>query len=193
MCIIVGSILILMMSEVFSERIQMVLSCLTHSLRWLCWIPLINKYRLLLLKFVGVTSIQMMFSIAFAYMMSEKEDNVSLALKRCRDQLHSKDMSSKVVVTDQKNALMNVFDTVFLEASSLVCKYHIKRNVIAKCKTNCKVKDLKGKDGKEIKSSEVGKTVMVALEGVVNSDIEQAYVDTSMGKKLQVLQKKSKK
>jgi hypothetical protein len=136
-----------------------------------------NKYRLLLLEFVGVTSTKMMFSIAFDYMMFQKEDNVSWALKRCRDQLHSKDTSSKVVVTDQKNALMNVVNTVFLEASSLICEYHIRRNVREKSKTYCKVKDLKGKDGKEIKSSVVGKTVMVALEGVVNSDIEQTYVD----------------
>jgi len=36
-----------------------------------------NKYRLQLLEFVGVTSIELTFSVALAYMMSEKEDNVT--------------------------------------------------------------------------------------------------------------------
>ncbi|AES98802.1 hypothetical protein MTR_5g073000 [Medicago truncatula] len=120
-----------------------------------------NKYRLPLLEFVGNTSTEYMFSvvddailgkrgvtfsIGFGYMMYEKEDNVSH--DRCRELLHSKDISPKVVVTNQE-----------------------------KCKTNCKVKDLKGKDGKEIKSSEVVKMVMVAWEDIMNSDTEQTYVD----------------
>lgn len=136
-----------------------------------------NKYCFLLIEFVGATSIKMMFSIAFSYMMFEKEDKVTWTLKRCRDQLHSKDTSSKVVVIDQKNALMNVVDTVFQEASSMLCEYHIRRNVRAKCKTYCNVKDLKCKDRKEIKSGEVGKTVMISWEGIGNSDIDQAYID----------------
>ncbi|AES98799.1 hypothetical protein MTR_5g072970 [Medicago truncatula] len=62
-------------------------------------------------------------------------------------------------------------------STALLCEHHIEKNVRAKCKTDCKVKDLKGKDRKEIKSSEVVKTVMVAWEDIVNSDTEQAYVD----------------
>jgi len=36
-----------------------------------------NKYRLSLVEFVGVTSTEYMFSIAFVYMMSKKENNVT--------------------------------------------------------------------------------------------------------------------
>jgi len=32
--------------------------------------------------------------------------------------------------------------------SGKMLEYHIEKNVRAKCKTDCKVKDLKGKDGK---------------------------------------------
>ncbi|AES98797.2 hypothetical protein MTR_5g072950 [Medicago truncatula] len=97
-----------------------------------------NKYRLPLLEFVSNTYIEYMFSIGFGYMMYEKEDNVTWSHDRCRELLHSKDISPN---------------------------------------TDCKVKDLKGKDGKEIKLSEVVKTVMVAWEDIVNFDTEQAYVD----------------
>jgi hypothetical protein len=58
-----------------------------------------------------------------------------------------------------------------------LCEYHIERNVRAKCKTNCKVKDLKGKDGKETKPSSMVKMVMLAWEDIVNFDTEEAYVD----------------
>jgi len=128
-----------------------------------------NKYRLSLLEFVGVTSTKLTFSITFVYMMSEKEDNIIWALVRCRDLLHSKDISPKVIVTDRDNSLMNVVDIVFLEASTLLCECHIERNVTTKCKMGCKVKDLK--------STEVMKTVIFACEDIVNSDTEQAYID----------------
>jgi len=58
-----------------------------------------NIYRLLLLEFVGVTSTEMTFYIAFAYMMSEKKDNVNWALEMCHDLLNFKDISPKFVVS----------------------------------------------------------------------------------------------
>lgn len=65
-----------------------------------------NKYCLLLLEFICNTSTQLTFSIGFAYMMSQKEDNVTWTLERCRELLHSKAIYPKVVVTDWDNALM---------------------------------------------------------------------------------------
>jgi len=136
-----------------------------------------NKYRLLLLEFVGNTSTQLTFSIGFAYMMYEKEEHVTWALERCRELLHSKDLYPNIVVVDRDNALMNVVDIVFHEATALLCEYHIERNARAKCKTDCKVKDLKGKDGKDIKPNSTVKTIMRAWEDTVDSDTEEAYVD----------------
>jgi len=136
-----------------------------------------NKYWLPFIKFVGVTSTELTFSIAFAYIISKKEDNIFWTCERCFDQLHSKYISPKVIVTDRDDALINVVDTFFPEDNTLLSEYHIGRNVGVKCKTDCKVKDLKSNDGKEIKSSEAVKTIMVAWEAIMNSDTEQAYID----------------
>jgi len=59
-----------------------------------------NKYRLPLLEFVDNTSTMKIHSIAFAYMMSEKENNANWALERFRELLHSNDLYPKVVITD---------------------------------------------------------------------------------------------
>jgi len=59
-----------------------------------------NKYRLPLLDFVDTTSTQVTFSIGFAYMISQKEDNVTWALERCRELLNSKAIYPRVVVTN---------------------------------------------------------------------------------------------
>jgi len=72
---------------------------------------------------------------------------------------------------------MNDVDTVFPEATALLCEYHIERNVRPKCKIDCKVKDLKGKDGKDIKPNSMVKTIMRAWEDIVDSDTEKSYVD----------------
>ena len=47
----------------------------------------------------------------------------------------------------------------------------------AKCKLDCKVKDLKGKNGAAIKLASVVKTVMAAWLDIVDSETEQAYID----------------
>jgi len=117
------------------------------------------------------------FSIAFAYMMSEKQDNVYWALEMCLEMLHSKDLYPKVVVTDQENALINDVEKVFPKATTLLCSYHIGQNVRAKCKLDCKVKDLKGKNGQAIKLALVVKTVMVVWLDIVDSETEEAYID----------------
>jgi len=84
---------------------------------------------------------------------------------------------SKVVVTDRDNALINVVEKVFSNATTLLCSYHIGQNVRAKCKLDCKVKDLKGKNGAAIKHASVVKTVMAAWLDIVDSETEEAYID----------------
>jgi hypothetical protein len=56
-----------------------------------------NKYHISLLDFVGNASTQLTFSSGSAYMMSEKEDNVSWDLERCHELLHSKAIYRKLV------------------------------------------------------------------------------------------------
>jgi hypothetical protein len=71
-----------------------------------------NKYGLPLLEFVGITSTGKTFSIAFAFMMSEKENNFVWTLERCRDLLKFQD-HPRIVVADRDLALMNTIDRVF--------------------------------------------------------------------------------
>ena len=40
-----------------------------------------------------------------------------------------------VIVTDRDLSLMNAVKTVFPDATNLLCRFHIDRNVKAKCKT----------------------------------------------------------
>ena len=91
--------------------------------------------------------------------------------------LHSKDLYPKVVVTDRDNALIKAVEKVFPKATTLLCSYHIGQNVRAKCKVDCKVTDLKGKNGQPIKPGSVVKTVMAAWMVIVDSDTEEAYID----------------
>jgi hypothetical protein len=56
---------------------------------------------------------------------------------------------------------------IFPKATTLMCVYHIRKNVRSKCKTYYKVKDLKVKNGKEIKSKDVVKAIMDAWKNIV--------------------------
>ena len=91
--------------------------------------------------------------------------------------MHSKDLYPKVVVTDRDNALINVVEKVFPDATTLLCSYRIGQNVRAKCKLDCKVNDLKGKNGEAIKPASVVKTVMATWLDLVDSETEEAYID----------------
>jgi len=117
------------------------------------------------------------FFIAFAYMMSERQDSVNWALDRCREMLHSKDLYVKVVITDWDNALMNVVEKVFPDTTPLLCPYHIGQNMRTKCKFDCKVKDLRCKNGEAIKPTSVVTTVVTAWLDIVDSETEEAYID----------------
>ncbi|KAH1233431.1 Protein FAR1-RELATED SEQUENCE 5 [Glycine max] len=81
-----------------------------------------NRYRLPLLDFVGVTPTAMTFSTGFAYLEAERVNNI-------------KRSPPFVIVTDRDLALMNAVKTVFPEFTNLLCRFHIDKNVKAKCKS----------------------------------------------------------
>ncbi|XP_058733650.1 protein FAR1-RELATED SEQUENCE 5-like [Vicia villosa] len=66
-----------------------------------------NRYRLLLLEIVGVISIKLTFSVAFAYLEHEREENFTWALKRLKELFYSEKLLPDVLVTDRELALMN--------------------------------------------------------------------------------------
>ncbi|KAH1249182.1 Protein FAR1-RELATED SEQUENCE 5 [Glycine max] len=81
-----------------------------------------NRYRLPLLDFVAVTPTVMTFSAGFAYLEAER-----LFLRN--------DRLPVVIVTDRDLALMNAVKTVLPESTNLLCRFHIDKNVKAKCKS----------------------------------------------------------
>ncbi|KAH1238587.1 putative protein FAR1-RELATED SEQUENCE 10 [Glycine max] len=94
-----------------------------------------NRYRLPLLDFVGVTPTAMTFSAGFAYLEAERVNNIVWALERFRDLFLRHDRLPLVIVTDRDLALMNAVKTVFPESTNLLCRFHIDKNVKAKCKS----------------------------------------------------------
>ena len=93
-----------------------------------------NKYRLPLLEIVVVTSTRLTFSIAFAFLSSEKQNNFTWALERLRGLFMTSEGGPQVIVTDRDLALMNVVGIVFPECYQLLCRFHIQKHVQAKCK-----------------------------------------------------------
>jgi len=93
-----------------------------------------NKYRLSLLEIVGVMSIGLTFSTAFAFLSSERQNNFTCALERLRGMFMTFEGGLQVIVNDMDLALMNTIDIVFLECYHLLCHFHIHKNVQAKCK-----------------------------------------------------------
>ncbi|XXG68779.1 hypothetical protein AAC387_Pa06g1787 [Persea americana] len=92
-----------------------------------------NRYRLPLLEIVGVTSTQMTFSVAFVYLESEREANYRWALERLKE-LMDGCTPTRVIVTDKELALMNAIKVVFPDATNLLCRWYISRNILANCK-----------------------------------------------------------
>lgn len=92
-----------------------------------------NRYRWPLFEIVGVTSTSMTFSVAFAYICSEKEDNYTWALGRVRSLLND-DCLPNVIVTDRELALMSAIPKVFPSARHLLCRWHISKNVLKNCR-----------------------------------------------------------
>ncbi|KAH1225852.1 Protein FAR1-RELATED SEQUENCE 6 [Glycine max] len=94
-----------------------------------------NRYRLPLLDFVGVTPTGMTFFAGFAYLEGERVNNIVWALERFRGLFLRNDRLPVVIVIDRDLSLMNAVKTVFPKCTNLLCRFHIDKNVKAKCKS----------------------------------------------------------
>ncbi|XP_058217526.1 putative protein FAR1-RELATED SEQUENCE 10 [Rhododendron vialii] len=92
-----------------------------------------NKYKFPLLQIVGVTSTEMTFCAAFAFMECEKTENYTWVLENLKGMMDPNALPS-VIVTDRELALMNAIEHVFPQATNLLCRWHIGKNVLAKCR-----------------------------------------------------------
>jgi hypothetical protein len=132
-----------------------------------------NRYGRPLFEMVGCTSTGNTFNVAFAIMKNEKIDNFTWALQNCRSLLTSPDLGPKVTVTDRDPALINAVETVFPDATPIVCRYHVSKNVVGKCKSLCKTRD-----GDEVSHSELVQGIMDRFEALLDSQTKECYVQS---------------
>ncbi|KAH1190092.1 hypothetical protein GmHk_20G057738 [Glycine max] len=81
-----------------------------------------NRYKLLLLDFVGVTPTRMTFSVGFAYLEGECVNNLVRALEQFRGLFLRNNCLPIVIVIDRDLALMNALKIVFPECTNLLCR-----------------------------------------------------------------------
>lgn len=103
-----------------------------------------------LLEIIGVNSTKNTFLVGFAFLESEKENNVTWTLKICKTMLKNQENMSNVIVTDHNTALMNSVAKVFHTLYALLCKYHVTKNVRSRLKPVGGTR-IKGEDGKMVK------------------------------------------
>ena len=80
-----------------------------------------NKYMLLLFDIVGVTSTEMTFSVAFAYLEGGRLNNVVWTLEQFRGIFIRRDALPGVIISERDLTLMNVVKTVFPESIPICC------------------------------------------------------------------------
>ncbi|KAG5544411.1 hypothetical protein RHGRI_016986 [Rhododendron griersonianum] len=75
----------------------------------------------------------MTFCAAFAFMECEKTENYTWVLEKLKGMMDPNALPS-VIVIDRELALMNAITNVFPHATNLLCRWHIGKNVLAKCR-----------------------------------------------------------
>lgn len=90
-----------------------------------------NRFQMPLLDMVGLIGLNTTFYVAFAFVKSEQEEDFTWVLKQLQELLRA---LPSVVMTDRELALMNAIRNVFPAAHSLLCQWHIQKNILAKCK-----------------------------------------------------------
>ena len=91
-------------------------------------------------EIVGVTSTRKTFCIAFAFISEEKEKNYKWVLERLKLTLEGC-MHPRVIITDRDLALINAYKKVFPNATRLLCRWHIQRNILKRCRPMIKTQN----------------------------------------------------
>ncbi|TYH58578.1 hypothetical protein ES332_D08G164700v1 [Gossypium tomentosum] len=96
-----------------------------------------KKYDLPFVQIGGVASTNKTFSIAFAFIINEKEENYNWALT-CLKLTLEECMYPRVIVMDRELALMNACQQVFPDATRLLYRWHITENIKKHCRQSIK-------------------------------------------------------
>ena len=114
-----------------------------------------NKYQLLLMEIVGVTSTELTFSVAFVYLKAEHwidfyvafaylevkwEDNFSWCLDSLNALMHGR-LMPYVIVTDKGLALVNAVKKIFHVSRYFLFSRHIRKIILAQCKKTFETKE----------------------------------------------------
>jgi histone-lysine N-methyltransferase SETD2 len=85
-----------------------------------------------LCNIVSITGVNTTFIVAMAFMKQERETDYSWVLEQLRAST-ANNTTPGVIVTDRDLALMNALVQTFPNAKHLLCKWHIRKNVEARC------------------------------------------------------------
>ena len=94
-----------------------------------------SRYMMSLLDIVGVTPTAMTFSATCVYFEGERLNNVVWTLEWFWGIFLRRDTIPGVIVIDRDLTLMNAVNFFFPESTNLLCRFHINKNMKAKCKT----------------------------------------------------------
>ena len=107
------------------------LHCFPHVLLMDCTYKT-NKFKMPLLSIIGITATHRSFFGCFAFLQDETMEGYRWVLERLREICSNLKPGS--IVTDRELALMDAISAVFPESKHLLCRWHISKNILAKCK-----------------------------------------------------------
>jgi hypothetical protein len=94
-----------------------------------------NRFRLPLVKIVGIDCFNSTFIVAFAFVSKETNEDYTWVLQRLRNLVFSDTHESpQVFVTDQEDALIGAIESNFPNATSLTCTGHFMQSVPRNCR-----------------------------------------------------------
>lgn len=92
-----------------------------------------NMYRLPLLNIVATTGCNTSFTVAFAFMHREREEDYIWAMESFKKLMRG-NVPTQTILTDNEKGLRNAITRIFPDWNQLLCIWHINKNIVAKCK-----------------------------------------------------------
>ena len=92
-----------------------------------------NRYNMPLLHIVAVTPFNTTMSIGFSFLSGEKKEDYDKAFKHLSE-IFGEFFCPHVVISDRELALIANFETYLSNSKHILCRWHINKNIVAKCK-----------------------------------------------------------
>ena len=94
-----------------------------------------NQFKIPLLVMVGISCLNTTY-LGFTFLAEKKEEDYKWALEQVRKIYRDFTiLRPETVVTDRDIALLNALDSIFPESGTILCTWHINKNVLAKAST----------------------------------------------------------